>query len=421
MESFEFIESAIIFGLDNKKTLREFRYTPKDFAKFGEIYTFIVNHFDTYGSFPSPDVLVNNYEDIGLHPEAQSVNFDYALDCFTNQVMHRQVVSAIRGENETVKENPKQAVSSILSKLSDIELDFDEDVTVYDEGTLDRFEEWKLRAKKREMGEGLLGIPTSFQSINSTGVGWMPGELVALFARPTVGKTWMCVHSAVTAIQNNIKTLLVSTEMPTSAINLRIDVVMAQMNGYKFSHRALRTGSYIEEDKYKEILEQTANDRSLLVCDHIPGSPTISLNNIASLIRKHSPEFVIVDGVYLISTAESTKNKAIWEQNHSLFYGLKNICLSMDTSIMVSTQANRDASNRFAPPRADQVAFGDALIRASDVAFGMCALEDDEKKRLFQCEKYRDGVLPSDQTVFEWDVDAGRIFEIPDYNLDGDF
>ena len=83
----------------------------------------------------------------------------------------------------------------------------------------------------------------------------------------------------------------------------------------------------------------------------------------------------------------------------------------MDTSIMVSTQANRDASNRFAPPRADQVAFGDALIRASDVAFGMCALEDDEKNRLFQCEIYRDGVLPSDQTVFEWDVDAGRIFE----------
>ena len=111
----------------------------------------------------------------------------------------------------------------------------------------------------------------------------------------------------------------------------------------------------------------------------------------------------------------------MWEQSHTLFYGLKNLCLSMDTAIMVSTQANRDASNMFIPPRADQVAFGDALIRAADVALGMCKMEDADDKRVVQYQKYRDGELPSDIAVMQWDVDCGDIKEISDFVWPSDF
>lgn len=419
MESFEFIESAIIFGLDNKKSLRAFKHTAKDFAKFGEAYTFVVNHFDKYGEFPSPDTLVQEFQPIGLHSEAQSVNFEYAVDCFKNQVLQRQIISAIRNQKDTVQENPKQALSSIMTSLTDIEVAYDEDVTQYDEGSTDRLEEWRERTKHRKLGDGLMGVATSFKGINSTGVGWMPGELIAIFARPTVGKTWLMVHAAATAMMQGKKTLLISTEMPIAAISLRIDVVLGALNGYKLSHRALRTGQPINEKEYAKFLQEQANNKSLLVCDHIVGQSTISLEAIASLIRKHNPDFVVIDGAYLISQSES--KKAMWEQSHTLFYGLKNLCLSMNTAIMVSTQANRDAANMFMPPRADQVAFGDALIRAADVALGMCKMEDHEDKRVIQYQKYRDGELPSDIAVMQWDVDCGDIKEIPDFTWNADF
>ena len=419
MESFEFIESAIIFGLDNKRSLREFKHTAKDFAKFGEAYRFVVDHFDKYGEFPSPETLIQEYKPIGLHPEAQSVNFDYAVDCFKNQVLQRQIITAVRTQRDAVQENPKQALSSIMTSLTDIEVAYDEDITVYDEGSVDRLDEWRERTKKRELGDGLMGVSTSFKTLNGTGVGWMPGELIAVFARPTVGKTWLMVHSAVTAMMQGKKTLLISTEMPISSISLRIDVVLGALNGYKLSHKALRTGQPIDEKAYTQFLQEQANNKSLLVCDHIVGQSTISLESIASLIRKHNPEFVVIDGVYLISQGDN--KKAAWEQSHTLFYGLKNLCLSMNTAIMVSTQANRDAANVFVPPRADQVAFGDALIRAADVALGMCKMEDADDKRIVQYQKYRDGELPSDIAVMQWDVDCGDIKEIPDFVWDADF
>ena len=240
----------------------------------------------------------------------------------------------------------------------------------------------------------------------------MPGELVAMYARPTVGKTWMCVHAAATAVKKGFRTLLISTEMPLTAINMRMDVVLASMMGYKLSHTALRRGDDINEEDFSNFLKDI-DSKSLLVCDHIAGQVGISTDAIASLIRKHNPEFVVIDGVYLISTKDSAKKQA-WEQSHSLFYGLKNLATSTNTPIMVSTQATKDVTNMFTPPRTDQVAFGDALLRAADVAISMCGIEEEPDKRMVQFQKYRDGQIDKDMTIMHWDVNFGDIKELPD-------
>ena len=423
MQSFEYIESGVLFNLTDPVNFKNFRYTAKDFAKHGDIHTFIVNYVDQYKEPPSAATLMENYPT--LDPSAQTLNYDYAVDEFKDQVVYRKVVTTIQSEKELLKDNPTKALSTIISNLGDVEVETDEDVAIYNDGSSQRLEEWRERTKKRSMGDGLMGITTPFQSFNATGVGWMPGELIAMFARPTGGKTWMCVEVAATAVMSGHKTLLVSTEMPTAAISLRADVVLANKMGYNFSHRALRNGDPIDEDKYRDFLKEL-NGRSLLVCDHIEGESTISLDSIARLIRKHSPDFVVLDGIYLVSSGDG--KKAMWEQSHSLFYGMKNLCLATNTSVWVSTQATREAANMFEPPRADQVAFGDALIRAADVAMAMCLIEDNPDKRLMQIQKYRDGVLPSEEYYLHWDVDCGKIYEDDEFELvsdddleDGDF
>ena len=412
MQSFEYIESGVLFNLTDPVNFKNFRYTGKDFAKHGEVLSFIVDYVDQYRETPSAATLVENYPT--LDPSAQTLNYDYAVDEFKNQVVYRKIISSIQSQKELLKDNPTKALSSIISNLGDVEIETDEDVAIYNDGTSGRLEEWRERTRKRKMGEGLMGIPTPFKSFNATGVGWMPGELIAMFARPTEGKTWMCVEAAATAVMNGHKTLLVSTEMTTSAISLRADVVLANKMGYNFSHQALRNGDPIDEDQYQKFLKEL-NGRSLLVCDHIEGESTISLESIARLIRKHSPDFVVLDGIYLISSGDG--KKAMWEQSHALFYGMKNLCLATNTAVWVSTQATREAANMFEPPRADQVAFGDALIRAADVAMAMCLIEDYSSKRLMQIQKYRDGVLPSEEYYLHWDVDCGKIYEDEEFEL----
>ena len=236
--------------------------------------------------------------------------------------------------------------------------------------------------------------------------------MVSLFARPSVGKSWVCVQAAVTAAMRGYKTLLISTEMPTAQMNMRTDVVMGKAMGYNFFHTDLRNGNPIDEDSYQEFLHNL-EDVPLLVCDHIEGESSISLESIHNLIRKYVPDFVVIDGVYLI-TNSSKSFKAMWEQTHMLFYGLKNICLSTNTAMFVSTQATKDASDVFMPPMADQVAFGDALLRASDVVMSMCMIEDESEKRLLAFQKYRDGLMPLNTAILDWRVNNGIISEAPD-------
>ena len=412
MSSFNYIESAIILHLDTKARLRSFKFTAKDFVEHGDAYSFLLDHLDNYQELPSFDMMVDKYET--LDKTAKNSNFDYVLQGFRDQVLNRKIIKLMKIDPKLIKEDPKQTISNLLTGLADIEVDYDEDVESYNTGDLNRLEQYRKRTEQRKAGDGLMGVPTSFESINDTGVGWMPGELIAMYARPTVGKTWMCVHAAATAIKKGFRTLLISTEMPTLSISMRLDVVLANMMGYELSHTALRRGDPLDEEMYKDFLTNESAG-SLLVCDRIAGEVGISTAAIGSLIRKHNPQFVVIDGVYLVTSGD--KSKAMWEQSHSLFYGLKNLATSMHIPIMVSTQATRDAGNLFTPPRADQVAFGDALIRAADVAMSMSHLENEQYKRVIQFQKYRDGELKKDLTVIDWNVNNGGIKENPNINV----
>jgi len=413
MENYEYVESGIILNIKEKSTLDSFPFKAKDFAVHGKAFTFLTNFYDDFQDFPSKKVLGENFPDLDIN--VPSTDFAYLTQEFRKQVIFRNVVEAFQRNKGKLKTDPKMALAKIMDGLEDINVVYDEDVTYYDSKLLDRYDQYKEKIKQRKFGDGLMGIPTPFRTINTTGVGWLPADLISMFARPTVGKTWMCVQVAATAIMKGYKTLFISSEMPTAAINLRMDVVIAKMKGYEFSHTALRSGDPIDEEKYKEFLTGL-EEKKLLVCDHIEGESTISIRSIAGLIRKHTPDFVVVDGIYLVSSGDG--RKAMWEQNHSLFYGMKNLCLATNKPIFVSTQATREAADVFTPPRVDQVAFGDALIRASDIALAMAKVEESDDQRMVQYQKYRDGVLSSDTSFLKWDVDKGHIEEINEFQTE---
>ena len=410
MDNYDFIESGLIFALTDREAFRKFRYTSKDFSTHGDAFKFLTTYFDEYGHSPSTETLLANYPT--LNDSASSLDLQYAVNVFQAHVLFRQIVTAFQSNKTLLQESPKQALAQINTDLNDISVIYDEDVIPYNQNSEMRLTDWKLRKEKRRMGDGIMGVPTPFNSLNRMGVGWMPGELIALFARPTVGKSWMCVQMAVTAVMNGFKTLLVSTEMPVNQMNLRTDVVLGHAMGYQLSHSALRNGDPINEEEYATFLKDV-KDKPLLVCDHIEGESSISLESLQNLIRKYNPELVVIDGIYLV-TNSGKNHKAMWEQTHMLFYGLKNLCLSTNTPIFVSTQATKDASDVFIPPRADQVAYGDAMLRAADVALSMCMVEGEDQSRIAYFHKYRDGVLPFSSMELNWNVDKGSIYEVED-------
>ena len=417
MPSFGYIESAIIFNLNNKKTLDDFPYSYNDFAQHGEKYLFVLDYYTTRKKFPEPSILIKTYDDLDV--SSQNVDFGYSLDVFEQQILHRKIVSVINSAKPIIDKDAKKALNSLIDGLTTIDIQSDNDLMSFSDRGLTPLEDYEKKNAIRYSDKGMLGIPTAFSSVNNEGIGWMKGELISLYARPSIGKTWLAVMSAVVSMYSGYRTLFISTEMTTSQINLRFDVCLGRKMGYELSHHSLRSGEDMDTSAYKEYLSNV--DKSLYVCDHISGSDSIKVSSLAHMIRKHSPEFVVIDGVYLLETDE--KSSSAWESNHSLINKIKNLAKSYSVPIMVVTQANRDASDIYTPPEASSVAFGDAILRASDMVLSMCQVKDFDDQRLVEVQKHRDGGLYKSKSYLRWNVNYGEIdeLEIDEYAINNDF
>ena len=115
MESFEFIESGLILGLNSLEKLKKFKHVTSDFAKHADAYKFLTEYVDTYGEFPSQDLLIENYP--SLDTSARDLNLDFTLDKFKQQVLFRQIVTAFQSNKDLLRENPKKTFGSIIKNV----------------------------------------------------------------------------------------------------------------------------------------------------------------------------------------------------------------------------------------------------------------------------------------------------------------
>ena len=407
--SYSYVESGIILNISSYADLKKINVTPKHFAVFGEAFQFILDELDESRQVPSRSVLVAKYPELD-QSTADAADVGFFSGQLKHQLMYRTAVQSATEWVPRIKgDNPQRAVESLIQELESVTATVDDDIEVYDSGSIDRLSEYSERvAQRKDRSLGMLGIPTPFKTLNRLGVGWMPGELYSLFARPTVGKSFMSVKVAAVAMKQGYKTLLISTEMPVKAMSMRMDSFLGKLLGYEFSLTKLRRGDEgIDEEQYREFL--TAMDSRNILFPHHLGFDALSVSTIRNLVRKYSPDLVVVDGVYLLSD-DSTRAK--WEQNDNLFKGLKNIAMAHEIPVFCTTQAGREAVDLFKPPKLNQVANGDALVRASDIAFAMSKVEDADNQRYLYYMKQRDDVEIKDKSVLHWDVDIGDVREI---------
>ena len=122
--------------------------------------------------------------------------------------------------------DPQKGLVDLLSLLSDVEMDFDADVTIYDDGTLKRLEEYEEDRKRYLENGGIIGTPTPFKTLQALGSGWKPGELNGIFARSGIGKSWLCTELAAVSVLSGTRTLFISPELTVKQLSTRLDSIL---------------------------------------------------------------------------------------------------------------------------------------------------------------------------------------------------
>lgn len=393
-------------------------FSADDFTSQGAIYRFIQQYQSQYGTLPSASQIGTRFDwkpPIG--------DFAYWLNETKRYVLARKVMEIMQEGYGKIGE-PDDALGFMVERLSTLRSSQTNHIDAWDQSASERMEKYMARQSELFQAKRMVGLRTGMRIIDETGIGWMPGGLVGIYSRPGVGKTWWLIWQGIQTWMDGGTVLLIGPEMPANFLDLRVDVVAGDALGYPISYDKLLKGDPSVQENYQKIINIINQNQRWWTYDSI-NERSISLADIAALIRQHNPTLVLIDGISLLKP-ESSRQQT-WEQIKELCYGLKTLATIHYIPIIATHQAVNSARGRrkevtsvgrgddFIMPSLNDSAFGDAFVQACSDIITMCGDPTTRFINWYSLRKYRERgwerPLPP-RMAFAMNLGTGRIRDL---------
>lgn len=397
--------------------------TEEDFTAHREIFRFYNNHWNEYGTLPTPAVINSRFN---WQPPVGE--FQYWLKEMKRYSLSRKVLDVIQ-EGYNGIADPQVALDEMLERLSLIRSHDTNHIQSTDGSALDRLAMFDARTEAIFRSDSILGLKTGMTRLDVSKIGWMPGSLIGVYARPGVGKTWWLMwQGAINWIEGK-RVLTIGPEMPSNFLNLRIDVLLGGVMGCSIDYNKLLKGDPEIRPNYEIITQAQSQTNRWWTYDSLNGN-SISVNDIGGLIRLHKPDIVLVDGISLLRPRSRGQT---WEQIKEICYDLKNLATISEIPIIMTHQAvNSNRGRRtestsivrgddFIMPSLNDAAYGDAFVQACSDIITMCGEPSSSYINWYSFRKTRergwDEPLPV-RMAFCVDFARGKIIDLGEHGYD---
>jgi replicative DNA helicase len=266
-------------------------------------------------------------------------------------------------------------------------------------------------------GRGLTGLPWPWHELNMATQGIHPGDFIPLYGRPKNMKTWVALFIAVVLnVHANARVLVYSLEMNPKQIVRRAAALRSVVNYAKLIMGQLQQADYhrfFEQLKILQVEAQQARQAgvgprtaSFLVTS---GEGEGGISFLHSKIREFKPDFVLVDGMYLMRDDRQRKRTIDWKAIAHISQDMKIAAREFEIPIMATCQANRKADKNAKKADLEEIAYADAIGQDADFTIRV-------QKRIDKSTKEPEVVLafPGSREV---DLDAFLIHGIPALNF----
>lgn len=195
----------------------------------------------------------------------------------------------------------------------------------------------KLEALRNNDGM-LSGLPTGLARFDGHTSGLQDSDLILLGARPSMGKTSLCMNIVQHAAFNFYPTLVFSLEMSKEKITHRLLSEIAGVDGMKF------TSGKFSEQEWEKV--KKATDRLFEMPVHIVDTSGLSINEITSISRsfkrKHKIKLIVLDYIQLIYGWDDPGQGP----KAQITKGMKAIAKTLDIPVIALSQLNRSLEKR---------------------------------------------------------------------------
>ena len=211
----------------------------------------------------------------------------------------------------------------------------------------------------------LTGVVTGFKQIDDITLGWQPGDLNIIAARPSIGKTTWAMNSVVAAARAGKRVAVFSLEMRRKQLENRL---MSNLSGVSLER--IR-GGFLGSEDYQRV-SQGLNEMHTLAI-HIDDRSGQSVWDIRGGCRRLKAEggldLVMIDYVQLM--AGSLEGREAFNRNAvitDISRRLKGLADELSAPILLLSQLSRAGSKRFDPrPQLSDLRESGALEQDADI------------------------------------------------------
>lgn len=193
------------------------------------------------------------------------------------------------------------------------------------------------------MGKNTLpGVPWGFKELDIKTGGMMPGDLVIIGARPSMGKTSFALEIARhTALELGLPVGIFELEMRKEQLIRRLACMESEVDGNKVKFYAIEKGSRDEKELFT-ALQRIKNSKILI--DDTSGITVAELMTKARKMKRQYPDMplIIVDYLQLMSGSGNSRREIVEENTRRL----KELAKDLDVTMLVLSQLSRAPEGR---------------------------------------------------------------------------
>lgn len=247
-----------------------------------------------------------------------------------------EIIGSARGEVEDVGEVLDEAERSIFSVSQQRAVAYFSPLRTLLLSVYDKAEELS------EMKSRISGLSTGIHDFDMITSGLQSTDLIIVAARPSMGKTSLCLSIAEhVAIKEHKPVAIFSLEMSKEQLALRMLCSQAQVNSHK-----LRTG-HLNEDEWTKLANVVQNmyEAPIFIDDATDTSALTMRAKCRRLMAEHNGlGLIIVDYLQLMRSHRKTENRV--QEIGEIARGLKSLGRELKVPVVALSQLSRAVESR---------------------------------------------------------------------------
>lgn len=371
--------------------------TREYFNDYIEEYDWIFKHKEEYGNIPDIETFLSVFQDFDIINVSEST--EYLISTFREEYLYRQIVPVIQKSAELIQTNSYDVVDYLKTELPNLKISQSAKGVDIISQAKDRYNEWQETKNNQEEHF----IPTGFQELDDAIGGLHKGEeLVVLFARTGIGKTWVAIKMLEHSWKMNLRVGMLEPEMSATKTGYRFDTVHQHI-----SSKALYRGEDIQGyERY--INKLTESDIPFYVAHPKDFNKKVTVSKLRSWVENEKLDILCIDGISYLEDERNQRGDNKTTSYTNISEDLMQLSIDLKIPVIIVVQSNR-AGTQMEDLQLENIRDSDGIAYNASIVI---SIQQKESGLQLATNKVRNGSA-NHKLIYMWDADVGTFEYIP--------